>query len=98
MDELKKFAIDDSLAEFLDTQDVSHCVISKFLATQTAVSTLENILQTLWFCGNIEQKSGHNMTPMHYAVKYGTTATVIVLLEVGAAVNVLDDHGCTPLQ
>jgi len=95
-DELKEAAIEGSLAEFLDIQDVPESCISELLATQAAVSSLENLLQTLWFGGNIEQRY-LNWTPLLFAAKSGTPATVRVLLNAGAEVNVKDSEGSTPL-
>ena len=66
-DEMKKAAIEGSLAQFLDVNDVPHSLISKFLATKTAVSSFENLVQALWFGGNIEQKGEYGCTPINLA-------------------------------
>ena len=98
LEELKTAAIEGSLAEFLDIQDVPHSFMSKLLPTQEAVSSLENLLQTLWFGGNIEHKQrGTGSTPLLIAARYGTPATVNVLIQAGAAVNVRDLNGLSPL-
>jgi len=94
---LKKAAVEGSLAKFLDVQEVPLSRISELLSTQSAVSSLENILQTLWFGGDIEHRN-NTMTPLHYASKYGTHQTVTVLLEAGAAVNAVDCRILTPLH
>ena len=47
LDELKKAANEGSLARFLDEQNISICIVSKFLASRVAVRSLENVLQSL---------------------------------------------------
>jgi len=97
LEELQKAALEGSLAKFLDLQDVPHSVISHFLPTNTAVSCLEHLLQTLWFGADIEQRE-YSYTPLFFAAKYGTPATVNVLLQASANVNVTDESGDTPLH
>jgi len=96
-DAMKKAAVEGCLARFLDLQDVPHTCISKFLATPTAVRSLENLLQTLWFGANLEQRNVTS-TPLILASKYGSAATVSVLLDAGATVNVQTSHKITPLH
>ena len=47
LNELKKAANEGSLARFLDDQDIPICVISKFLASEVAVRSLENVIQPI---------------------------------------------------
>lgn len=86
--ELKKSAIEGSLAQFFDTQDVSLPLITELLASPPGVASLSNLLQTLWFGANIEQIV-NGWTPLLYASKYGTSATVNELLLADADVNAL---------
>jgi len=99
LDQLQKAAIGGNLAQFLDIQDVPHTVISEFLATPTAVGCLENLLQALWFGGNVEQIAVNNSksTPLGLATKTGTPVAVSILLDAGALVNVSNPQGWTPL-
>ena len=46
-DELKNAANEGSLARFLDDQDIPICVVSKFLTSEVAVRSLENVLQPI---------------------------------------------------
>jgi len=96
LEELQKAAIEGSLTQFLDVQDVPHALISEFLSTQSAVNNLENLLQTLWFGGEIVRRNNIR-TPLHYAAINGTRATITVLLQAGAAVNTRNSFGWTPL-
>ena len=64
-DEMKKAAIERSLTQFLDVNDVPHSLISEFVATKTAVSSIKNLVQALWFGGNIEQKGEYGCTPIN---------------------------------
>jgi len=98
LDELKKAAVKDSLAQYFDDQDVPHPIMTEFLSTPMGVSSLENLLQILWFGGNIKQKAERCGSPLLCAAGYGTCATTRVLLLAGAAVNVRDIYGRTPLH
>jgi ankyrin repeat protein len=44
----------------------------------------------------IDCKDYNEKTPLHYASEAGSLSTVILLLELGADVNSLDDLGFTP--
>jgi len=96
-DDMKKAAVEGCIAQFLDIHDVPHTYISKLLASRTVVGSLENLLQTLWFGGNIEQRFVSS-TPLGIASKYGTALTVSVLLDAGANVNARQAMGYTPLH
>jgi len=96
-DEMKKAAIEGSLAQFLDVNDVRLSLISELLATRTVVGSLENLVQALWFGGNIEQKGEYDYTPINWAAQEGTMESIIVLLDFGADVNTPDTEGCSPL-
>ena len=97
-DEMRKAAIEDYLARFFDLQelDVPISLVSQLLATRVAVSSLENILQILWFGGDIKHKYLER-SPLQVAGKYGTPATVRVLLEADAFVNEGEENGSTSL-
>jgi ankyrin repeat protein len=98
-DELKKAAVEGSLAQFLDGQDVPHALISELLVTEITLGSLENLLQALWFGGKVEQKSAvEDMSPVYLAAMFGTPATITVLLQAGATVNVRDPMGGSPLS
>merc|ERR1719419_751140 len=94
--ELKIAARRGSLAQFFDLQDIQHSLISEFLASPMGVWSLDNLLQSLYFGGDIHHKR-KNWNAIFYAIKYGTTATVRVLLQLGASVNDRDDTDQTPL-
>jgi len=97
-DEMREAATEDYLGQFFDRKegDVPLSLISKLLASRAGVSTLKNILQVLWFGGDITYKY-LNRTPMHVAGKYGTTETIRVLLEFNANVNETQEDGSTAL-
>jgi len=98
LSELTKAALRGSLAQYLDTQDVSLSLISQFIVSQTVVVSLKNLLQTLWFGGDVEQRDNVSRTPLHFAAYFGTEATVTALLEAGAPVNSQTMNGVTPLH
>jgi ankyrin repeat protein len=97
LDDLRNAAIEGSLARFFDDQNVPQSLISELFTTSSAVTSLENTLQILWFGGNVEQKDEFNKTPLYLAVLYGTQTVVNVLLEAGAPVDVTTLGGKTPL-
>jgi len=98
LNELKEAAARGSLTQYLDIQDVPHSLISQFLLTGNSVASLENLLQTLWFGGDLEQLTNLNRNSLHYAAQFGTYETVSALLELGVFVNSRDLHGTSPLN
>jgi ankyrin repeat protein len=98
LDELRKAANEGSLARFLDDQDIPTCVVSKFLASEVAVRSLENVLQPIWFGGNIEEKDGSNETPIMLASRYGPPAVVNALLKAGATTHGRSNVGFSSLH
>jgi len=97
-DEMREAATEDNLGQFFDREegDVPLSLISKLLASRDGVSTLKNILQVLWFGGDIKYKY-LNRAPIHVAGKYGTTETIRVLLKFNANVNETQEDGSTAL-
>jgi len=98
LNDLKEAAAKGSLTQYFDIQDVPHFLISQFLLSQTAVASLEKLLQTLWFGGDVGQRDHSNGTPLHYAAQFGTWETVSALLEVGGFINARDSNGSSPLH
>jgi len=94
---LKKAAVQGSLTDFLDVESIPSSLMSELLATQIAVSSLENLLQTLWFGGDVDYKF-NGLTALHFAAKYGTHATVSVLLQANANINVSSMSGRSTLH
>jgi len=96
-DEMREAGIEECLGQFFDRQhDVPISLISQLLASRVGVSSLENLLQILWFGGNIEHKY-LKRTPLQLAGKYGTPETIRVLLEAEADVNKAEENGTTAL-
>jgi len=58
-----------------------------------AVRSLEYLLQTLWFGGDVAWVNDNLSTPLQIAASFGTPATVSVLLQARAAVNVKERFG-----
>jgi len=98
LNELTKAAGEGFLTQFLDTRNVSYSLIQQFFQKQSVFTSLENVLQTLWFGGNVEWRDALNHTALHVAAKYGTKVTVTALLEYGAIVNVRAFDGKSPLH
>ena len=65
LDDMKRAMKYDSLAHFLDMNDVPHSLLSELCATRRAVSSLKNLLQGLWFGANIEQKGEYDYTQIN---------------------------------
>jgi len=91
-------AVSGWLTDFLDSRTVSIEVISKLLASTAAVTSLENVLQLLWFGADVETKSSDDWTAILYAANYGTLETVSILLDHGAKMEVLTYSGFSPLH
>jgi len=96
--EMREAAIEDCLGQFFDTQkkDVPISLISQLLASRVGVVSLENILQILWFGGDVKHKY-LKRTPLQVAGKYGNPETIRVLVEANAAVNETEESGSTAL-
>lgn len=76
---------------------VSNVLTPLHLAARTASADLVRLLVAAG-C-DPAQGPGHNGTPLHHAACYAPgPATILALLEAGAAVSVLDTEGDTPLQ
>merc|ERR1719397_248847 len=98
-EEIQKVAIEGSLERFFDVKEVSHSLVSQALNTIATVASLKNLMQTLWFGGNVQTKNKVNCwTPLHNAVYYGTSNTVSVLLKAGAPLEARALEGETPLM
>jgi len=96
LEEIEEAAIEGYLGWFLDNHDIPNSLMSAVLTTKATVATLENILQVLWFGADVGHKKD-TWTPLHYAVKYGTTDTVSVLLNAHSPLEVKTGRGWTPL-
>jgi len=96
--EMRKAAIEGCLAQFFDKEEreVPMSLVSQLLASRVGVACLENILQILWFGGDIRHKY-LKRTPLQMAGKYGTPETIRVLLDAKATVNEPQENGETPL-
>merc|ERR1719419_1816414 len=77
--EARNAAIEDSLADFFDMNDVPLVTVSQLLSTRVGVKSLKNTLQILWFGGDLEYQHLQR-TPLQVAGKYGTQETVRLLL------------------
>jgi len=97
-DEIREEADEDTLGQFFDRVegDVPISLISKLLASRAGVATLKNLLQVLWFGGDIKYKY-LGRTPLHVAGKYGTTETIRALLKFNANINEAMEDGSTAL-
>jgi len=98
LEEIMEAAIEGSLARFFDVQEVPHVLVPEVLTKPATVASLENLLQTLWFGGDLEHKEKPiSRTALHCAARYGTIDTVKVLLDHGSLINVRDRFGSSPL-
>jgi len=97
LEQLKIAASGGFLAQFFDVHEVQHSVVSKFLASAVGVGSLENLVQALYFGGDIWHKSG-SWTAIHFAAEHGTPATVRVLLTARADIDRRDYSGKSPLE
>jgi len=97
LEELKIAASGGFLAQFFDVNEVQHSLVTEFLSSAVTVGSLENLLQTLYFGGDIDHVCGTGKA-IHFAAAHGTSATARVLLSARAAVDGRDDFGLSPLE
>jgi len=98
IDKLESAAVEGLLANHFDTINVPRALVSK-LFTKVAVATkVENILQVLWFGGNIGCQDAKGRTALYFASKHGDVTSVITLLDERADANVTTALGLTPLH
>eukprot|EP00495_Collosphaeridae_sp_1-RS-2012_P001625 TRINITY_DN1541_c0_g1_i1.p1 TRINITY_DN1541_c0_g1~~TRINITY_DN1541_c0_g1_i1.p1 ORF type:complete len:118 (-),score=3.39 TRINITY_DN1541_c0_g1_i1:114-467(-) len=94
---LKLKAMSGSLTNFLEVNKVRRDVLSEFLASSACVSSLENVLQVLWYRADIETKSHYGRNVLLNAAERGTVEIITALLDNGANVEVHDRNGKFPL-
>jgi len=93
----EKWESDLNLAEYFDTADVPRERISSILQSKSIVLNMKNILQVLWFGGEVEHRDEHKKTPLIHCAECGDQAALDTLLEAGANVNAKDESGWTAL-
>jgi len=88
MDMLMTAAIENSLADFLDTHDLKRSAVSTLFSSQAVATAVENILQVLWFGADVNHVNKNGLSALCFAVKHGTLKTVNLILEANANVNI----------
>jgi len=79
-------------------RNVEYATVAKLVASKGVASKMENILQVLWFGGNLEYNDGEDGTALSYSATYGDLASLNILLEYGAKSNVCGQNRWTPLH
>jgi len=88
-----------SLANYFDNNLVECSIVENLLTLKEVAASMANILQVLWFGGQLEQKGEIGWTALGQSVRYGDLASVNVLLELGADTNALGNmYGSSPLH
>jgi len=100
MEEAKTAALEGRLSAFFDRHNVDHSICSELLATQMVASKVHNILQVLWFGGNVDNDADvTDSNALCYAANSGSLDSVITLIENSANVNrKVGRAQTTPLQ
>merc|ERR1719184_706518 len=57
IDNIRAAALDGSLMNYFDVHDVEFSVVAKLIAYQEISTIMENILQILWFGGDVESRT-----------------------------------------
>jgi len=97
-DDLKAAALDGSLAKQFDSLNIPQIKISGLLDTDAVITNIENLLQVLWFGGNIDHKLSQGRTLLYHATTRGDLTYVSALLDIRANVNATNTYGWTPLH
>ena len=98
IDELESAAVEGVLARHFDSINLPQTEVSKLFAKEAVVCKVENILQVLWFGGNINHRDAKGRTSLYHACKHKSLASVITLLDERANVNATTIQKWTPLH
>jgi len=98
MDKAMVAANERSLTNFFDIHNLKQKEVSKLFASQAVATSVENILQTLWFGADVDYVDFMGFTALSYAGQHGTYETVTLILEFGARLDIQDGGGWGPLH
>jgi len=98
LDRIITASVDGSLSNYFDVHKVEYALVAKLMSLQGVATKIENILQVLWFGGELEHKDKRNMTAVMWSAMFGDVASLSILLEHGARIDVNAKNGWTPLH
>jgi len=93
MQRVKTAAMEGSLTDYFDVHDVDCSIVRKLMASQGVAMKMENILQILWFGGDLEYNDSKGGTAVLYVAHYGDFPSLKVLMEYGARIDVVTGNG-----
>jgi len=98
MDKAKTAAIECSLTDFFDFHELLRVEVSQLFASQAVATSVENILQLLWFGADVDSTDHLGFTALCHAAQNGTNHNLKLLLKAGANVHIRDGIGWGPLH
>jgi len=91
-------AAEGYLVKFFDANTIDLSEVSEALVTKEISTNFENLLQILWWGGNIRKVSKKGWTALHWVARYGTAETLQLVLDAKADVNAVDNSGWTAFR